>query len=196
MIHLSWLSKLTISMVDTRKECTHCNTRGHIREKCRFLLLYCTHCNKGGHIREACRLLHSKTPHNNDRPRHTTNMTQNRDGILPIPNAKDGSSQSITLTGEDYNDYLQYQTSRQQLLASSASCTTQSGNSFAYVAQSSSQGQWILDSGASDHIFGNKNTIYTFTTPSTFSAVTLVNGSKTIVKGIGVAHPLPSVPLK
>ena len=58
----------------------------------------------------------------------------------------DGPSQSITLIGADYNDYLQYQTSRQQ---SSTACTTQPGNSFAYVAQSSSQEQWILDS---DHI--------------------------------------------
>ena len=98
MIHLSWLSKLTISKVDTRKECTHCNKRGHIREKCRFLLLYCTHCNKGGHIREECRLLHGKPPNNNDRPRHTTNMTQNKNDILSIPNAKDGSSQSVTST--------------------------------------------------------------------------------------------------
>ena len=133
MIHLSWLSKLTISKVDTRKECTHCNKRGHIREKCRFLLLYCTHCNKGGHIREECRLLHGKPPNNNDRPRHTANMTHNGDDILLIPNAKDGSSQLI---GAYYNDYLQYQTSRQHLSISSYACTEQSGNSFAYVAQS------------------------------------------------------------
>ncbi|WMV19691.1 hypothetical protein MTR67_013076 [Solanum verrucosum] len=56
----------------------------------------------------------------------------------------DGSSQSITITGANYNDHLQYQTSRQQ---SSPTCTIQPGNSFAYVAQSSSQDQWILDSG-------------------------------------------------
>ncbi|KAM3326066.1 filamin A-interacting protein 1-like isoform X1 [Capsicum chacoense] len=37
-------------------------------------------------------------------------------------------------------------------LNSSAACTMQPGNSFAYVTQSSSQEQWILDSGASDHI--------------------------------------------
>ncbi|XP_015167603.1 uncharacterized protein [Solanum tuberosum] len=138
------------------KHCTHCNKGGHIREEYRLPLLHCTHCNKGGHIREECWLLHGKPPHNKDRPRHTANITHNGDGILPIPNAKDGSSQSITLTGADYNDYLQYQTSRQQLSTSSAACTAQSGNSFAYVAQSSSQGQWILDSGASDHISGSE----------------------------------------
>ncbi|XP_049366655.1 uncharacterized protein LOC125831528 [Solanum verrucosum] len=33
-------------------------------------------------------------------------MTHNRDDILPILNVNDGSSQSITLTGADYNDYL------------------------------------------------------------------------------------------
>ncbi|XP_015055349.1 uncharacterized protein LOC107001909 [Solanum pennellii] len=62
---------------------------------------------------------------------------------------KDGSSQFITLIGEDYNDYLQYQTSRKQ---SSTACTIQLGNSFSYGAQSSSQEQWILDAGDSDNI--------------------------------------------
>jgi len=65
----------------------------------------------------------------------------------------------ITLTEADYNDYLQYQTSRQQ---SSTACTIQPSSSFAYVAQSSSQEQWILDSGASDHISGDKNTLYSY----------------------------------
>ena len=50
------------------------------------------------YIREECQFLHGKPPHNNDRPRHTTNMTQNKNDILSIPNAKDGSSQSVTST--------------------------------------------------------------------------------------------------
>ena len=144
------------------KHCTHCNKEGHVRQECRLLLFHCTHCNKGGHVREECRLLHGKPPRSNDRPPRTANVVHNGDGILPTPDVKDGSSHSITLTGADYNDYLQYQISKQQSSTSSTAYTVQPGNSFAYVAQSSSQEQWILDSGASDHISGNKNTLYSY----------------------------------
>ncbi|RVW35016.1 Retrovirus-related Pol polyprotein from transposon RE1 [Vitis vinifera] len=61
--------------------------------------------------------------------------------------------------------------------------------------QSPSLGPWILDSGASDHISGNKHIFSSITTTSTLSTVTLANGSQTMAKGIGLAHPLPSLPL-
>ncbi|XP_015167754.1 probable inositol transporter 2 [Solanum tuberosum] len=50
--------------------------------------------------------------------------------------------------------------------------------------KSASQEQWFLDSGASDHISGNKNTFYILTFPSTLSTITLANGLKKIVKAI------------
>lgn len=143
------------------KHCIHCNKGGHVREECQHLLFHCTHCNKGGHVKEECRLLHGKPLRNDDRPRHIANVAHNGDGILPTPDVRDSSSQSITLTGADYNDYLQYQISRQQASTSLAACAVQPGNSFACITQSSPQEQWILDSGASDHISGNKNTLST-----------------------------------
>jgi len=45
-------------------------------------------------------------------------------------------------------------------------------------------------------IFLVTKTLSTLTTPSTLSTVTLANESKTIVKGIGIRHPLPSISLK
>ncbi|PHU25083.1 Alpha N-terminal protein methyltransferase 1 [Capsicum chinense] len=62
---------------------------------------------------------------------------------------------------------LQYKASRQQSSTSSTACTMQPGNSFAYVTQSSSQEQWVLDSGASgasDHISCNKSSLSSLTT--------------------------------
>ncbi|RVW74646.1 Retrovirus-related Pol polyprotein from transposon RE1 [Vitis vinifera] len=58
-----------------------------------------------------------------------------------------------------------------------------------------SLGQWILDSGASDHISGNKHLFSSITTTSALPTVTLANGSQTMDKGISLAHPLPSFPL-
>ncbi|XP_075075263.1 uncharacterized protein LOC142162667 [Nicotiana tabacum] len=156
---------------------------------------HCTYCDKGRHTRDVCWLLHGKPPRNNDHHRHATNVAHSGDGILPTPDVKDRSSHSITLTGTDYNDYLQYQASKQQSSTSSTACTVQPGNSFAYVAQSSFPGPWILDSGATDHISGNQNFLSVLNSLSVFSTITLANGSKTAIKGIGEAHPLPSLPL-
>ncbi|RVW85983.1 Retrovirus-related Pol polyprotein from transposon RE1 [Vitis vinifera] len=48
---------------------------------------------------------------------------------------------------------------------------------------------------ASDHISGNKDLFSSITTTSTLPTVTLANGSQTMAKGFGFAHPLPSLPL-
>ncbi|RVX16620.1 Retrovirus-related Pol polyprotein from transposon RE2 [Vitis vinifera] len=61
---------------------------------------------------------------------------------------------------------------------------------------STSQGISLTDnSGASDHIYGNKDLFSSITTTSALPTITLVNGSQTVAKGIGLAHPLPSLPL-
>ena len=53
----------------------------------------------------------------------------------------------------------------------------------------------ILDFGASDHIYGNKDLFFSINTTAALPTVTLANGSQTVAKGIGLAHPLPSLPL-
>ncbi|KAL6323576.1 hypothetical protein AAG906_039164 [Vitis piasezkii] len=69
------------------------------------------------------------------------------------------------------------------------------GNTSACLTHTSSLGPWILDSGASDHISGNKDLFSSITTTSALPTITLANGSQTVAKGIGLAHPLPSLPL-
>ncbi|RVW35047.1 hypothetical protein CK203_079831 [Vitis vinifera] len=71
----------------------------------------------------------------------------------------------------------------------------QTGNASACLTHTSSLGPWILDSGASDHISGNKDLFSSITTTSTLPTVTLANGSQTMAKGFCFAHPLPSFPL-
>ncbi|KAL6315726.1 hypothetical protein AAG906_006588 [Vitis piasezkii] len=65
----------------------------------------------------------------------------------------------------------------------------------ACLTHTSSLGPWILDSGASDHISGNKDLFSSITTTSTLPTITLANGSQTMAKGFGFAHTLPSLPL-
>ncbi|KAK8366526.1 hypothetical protein V6Z11_A02G125400 [Gossypium hirsutum] len=69
-----------------------------------------------------------------------------------------------------------------------------SGNSFACLRQSFNT-FWILDSSASDLIYGSKNLFSSLIPPLTSSTATLANGSKTVIKGVGEIYLLPSIPL-
>ncbi|RVW25075.1 putative mitochondrial protein [Vitis vinifera] len=79
--------------------------------------------------------------------------------------------------------------------SASIAFVAQTGNASACLTHTFSLGPWILDSGASDHISGNKDIFSSITTTSALPTVTLANGSQTMAKGFGLAHPLPSLPL-
>ncbi|RVW71744.1 Retrovirus-related Pol polyprotein from transposon TNT 1-94 [Vitis vinifera] len=79
----------------------------------------------------------------------------------------------------EYDDYLRYQATKSASVASVA----QTGNASACLTHTSSLGPWILDSGASDHISGNKDLFSSITTTSALPIVTLANGSQTMAKG-------------
>ncbi|RVW84276.1 Retrovirus-related Pol polyprotein from transposon RE1 [Vitis vinifera] len=104
------------------------------------------------------------------------------DGLLALPMAQSSDSP------------LPQPPSSSASQASIAS-VAQPGNASACLTHTSSLGPWILDSGASDHLSGNKDLFSSITTTSTLPTVTLANGSQTVAKGIGLALPLPSLPL-
>ena len=71
----------------------------------------------------------------------------------------------------------------------------QTSNTFVYLTQSSLLRPTILDFGASVYISNNKDLLSSLITTSILPIVTLANNSQTTAKGIGLAHPLPSLPL-
>ena len=101
------------------------------------------------------------------------------------------TSQGVPPTDSEYDAFLRYQAAKSASVASVA----QTGNASACLTHTSFLGPWILDSSASDHISGNKDLFSSLTTTPTLPTVTLANGSQTVAKGIGLAHPLPSLPL-
>ena len=109
---------------------------------------------------------------------------------MPQPPSS-STSRGIPPTDSEYDDYLHYQTTK---LASVASIA-QTCNASVCLTHTSSLEPWILDSGAFDHISSNKDIFSSLTTTSSLPTVTLANGSQTVVKGTGLAHPLPSLPL-
>ena len=54
---------------------------------------------------------------------------------------------------------------------------------------------WILDSGASDHISGNKSSFSSFSFPKIHHHVTVANGSKVVSQGCGQVSLSPSLKL-
>ncbi|RVW19881.1 Retrovirus-related Pol polyprotein from transposon RE1 [Vitis vinifera] len=107
------------------------------------------------------------------RPPRTAHVAQSSDSQLPQPPSSSASQAS----------------------QASVASVAQPGNASACLTHTSSLGPWILDSGASDHLSGNKDLFSSITTTSDLPTVTLANGSQTVAKGIGLALPLPSLPL-
>nr|XP_009795432.1 PREDICTED: uncharacterized protein LOC104242127 [Nicotiana sylvestris] len=79
------------------------------------------------------------------------------------------SNQGFSLSEGEYNEFLQY--------------------------RSSTLGQWVVDSAASDYISGNKSLLSNIVYSQSLPTVTLANGSQTKPKGVGQANPLPSITL-
>ncbi|RVW77215.1 Retrovirus-related Pol polyprotein from transposon RE1 [Vitis vinifera] len=107
------------------------------------------------------------------RPPRTAHMAQSSDSPLPQPPSSSAS-----------------QTSQASIASVAQPC-----NASACLTHTSSLGPWILDSGASDHLSGNKDFFSSITTTSALPTVTLANGSQTVAKGIGLTFPLPFLPL-
>ena len=98
-------------------------------------------------------------------------------------------SQGVTLTPGKYEEFLRLTHASK---STSIAFVAQTGNIFDYLTYS--LGPWILDSSASDHIFGNKDLFSSLTITLPLPMITLSNWTKTMAKGIGSTRPLPSLP--
>lgn len=91
----------------------------------------------------------------------------------------------------NYDDFLRWYQNYQN--SNSIASVANSGNSSVCPSQSSSLGPWILDSGASDHVIGNKNLLCSLSTSSFLPTITSANGSQTRPEGIGTVQISPSL---
>nr|XP_009757950.1 PREDICTED: uncharacterized protein LOC104210695 [Nicotiana sylvestris] len=166
-------SVLVSQSVDNRASQTMENRRGggHFgRSKPK-----CSYCHKLGHTRDVCYSLHGRPPKN-----------------AYVAQTETTCNKGFSLSEGEYNEFLQYRASKQtspQVASVAQTDTSVAGNSFTCVSQSSTLGQWVLDSAASDHISDNKSLL------SNIAYFTLANVSQTKAKGVGQANPLASVML-
>ena len=96
----------------------------------------------------------------------------------------------MTLTLSEYEEFLCLTHAAKY---ASISSIVQADNASAYLTHS--LGPWILDFGAYDHLYGNKDLFPSLTITSPLPMITLANGTQTMAKGIGSACPFTSLPL-
>ncbi|XP_070011260.1 uncharacterized protein [Nicotiana sylvestris] len=136
-------------------------------------------------------------------PSHPMISSQTLDSSVLVSQSVDNrdettGNQGFSLSEGEYNVFLQYRASKKtspQVASVAQTDTSVAGNSFACVSQSSTLGQWVLGSAASDHISGNNSFLSNIAYSQSLPTVTLANGSQTKAKGVGQANPLPSVTL-
>jgi len=102
-------------------------------------------------------------------------------------------NQSLKFFYEEYQEYLKLKYEKSSNQAKSSSVP---GVSTVCISQSmEGPSPWILDSGASDHISGNKSSFSSISFAKTPHFVTVVNGSKVASQGIGQVSLSPSLKL-
>lgn len=75
-----------------------------------------------------------------------------------------------------------------------SSSTHVSGNLHAYLASSSKNSSWIIDSGATDHMVNNPSLVSNFTPISNKHDISIANGSTVPIQGIGEVKFFPHGP--
>ena len=89
-----------------------------------------------------------------------------------------------------YADFIRWYEERH---ASNPTASVVHTGNFAGVTNSTPPSSWVLDSGATDHITGNKSLFSTLSTSGHLPSITVADGSQTQSRGVGVVHPLPSL---
>jgi len=93
-----------------------------------------------------------------------------------------------------FNEFLKwYEDHLNSGSTASVAHTTHTGTSFVGITHSNSLGPWVLDSGATDHITGNKSFFSSIFTSSYLPSITMANGSRVSSHGVGTIHLLPSL---
>ncbi|RZB42128.1 Retrovirus-related Pol polyprotein from transposon RE2 [Glycine soja] len=113
--------------------------------------------------------------------------TRGRGGGRNSRGGRSGREKSESkFSDEEYQEYLKLKSEKSSCQASSSSVPCYS---TACISQSiDGPIPWILDSGASDHISGNKSSFSSISFPKIPHLVTVANGSKVAAQGSGQEH--------
>ncbi|KAK2437071.1 putative mitochondrial protein [Trifolium repens] len=137
----------------------------------------CEYCYLSNHVIDHCWKLHGKPP-------RQANITQvDRSRIIQTKPSPQGLP-------ANYEDFLKWCQNNPNL--GSTASIAHTGNSSVCLSQSS-LGPWVIDSGVSDHVTGNKSLFSSLSTSGFLPSITSANGSQTRSQGIGTVQILPSL---
>ncbi|RDX77387.1 hypothetical protein CR513_42506, partial [Mucuna pruriens] len=138
--------------------------------------LICSHYGKEGHLQNRCYNLIGW-------PDQTTNISSS-----DTPSNKRIGSQLIS--DEEYQEFLRLKFNNHTQSSAPPSVST-----VCIFHSMGSQGPWIIDSGASDHISGNESIFSSISSPKFPHFISLANGSKMVSQGVGQVSLSSSISL-
>ncbi|XP_022638426.1 uncharacterized protein LOC111241946 [Vigna radiata var. radiata] len=134
--------------------------------------LKCNHCGKVGHTIDKCYALHSHPPRSVAIVQTTSSQSPTED-----PPSSDISDDSVI-----FSKFLKWYKDQQP--SSSIASVAHTGTSFIGMSPSSFD-SWVLDSGATNHITGNKSLFSFLSSLNPLPSVTMADGSRVLAHGVG-----------
>ena len=131
----------------------------------------CNYCHKLGHTRRECKKLLNRN---------------RRFQSAHVASASNTLEQLVVLSADAYAKLLK---------PASTPTTTLAKLGKPDTCLMSSSSNWVIDSGATDHMTRNSSLFTTFQSHPSTSTVTLADGSKSYVLGSGTINPTPLIPL-
>ena len=162
-------------------KCEHYGKIGHKIGKC-YALHECEHCGKPSHKIDKCYILHGRPP------RSATSVQTN---LTPPSSIRDPPSFISSDTSAMFNKFLKWYNDQQSF--SSTAFVAHTCTSFVGLTQSSSPSPWVFDSGATNHITGNKSLFSSLSSPNPLPFVTLADGSRVSSHGVATVKLFPSL---
>ena len=138
----------------------------------------CYYCRKPGHVLRDCRKRLSRNP---------------RGSSAHLVTSTEVGDQAIQFSPDELARFHLYQESLKSTSTPIATIAESGNRNTCLVSSSSSE--WVIDSGATDHMTGNSRLYSTFQSHPSPSTVTLADGSHSTVLGSGSICPTPSLPL-
>ena len=138
---------------------------------------WCDHCQKPGHLKDTCWKLHGKP---SDWKLNRDREDKGNAAITEVPQ----SGNSISFTKEQL-ELLQQLILKANINTTFSSNKNNSTNSALHAAKSPSS-SWMVDSGASNHMTGDRSLFTSYSPCNSFQTVRIANGTCTKVVGTGI----------
>jgi len=110
--------------------------------------------------------------------------------LSPPSSTRDPPSSVSSDTPAMFNKFFKWYKDQQSF--NSTAFIAHTGTSFDGLTQSS-PGPWVFDSGATDHITGNKSLFSSLSFPNPLPSVILADGSRVSSHGVGTVKIFPSI---